>query len=291
MRQRQPVTGRPVSERVMGDPKPMQRLSALLSIALPLQDRRGRLGSDPRDAKKPGRDRTIESPGARGTCSIGHAGAGTSRRTLLRMLGAGAMTTIVAGIGRHEIGEAKNGKRGKPHRRRGKKRNQGSNKTRGQRASPGSSSLITGCASPEAVEMLGHVNAWRAENGVAPLALDGVLLAAAQTKSSTMASTGVFAHDVAGVSPAQNLANHGAPITAFGGENLGKGHETVQEVFIGWKTSPGHNANLLRSESKTLGVAVVRVQETQVVDGHSYPYATAYWTQVFGNQVVRPAAC
>lgn len=292
MRKWQPGAVCVVRQPVMHRAKPLQRLGDLFLVALPLPSGRAQLSWDPTGASRPGSDQTHESTSEQGTRGSCHAGERTSRRTLLTMLGAGAATALLGSVGRPETGRAKNGKKSKSGGGHGNKGHKKRKRTRGQRTSRASSAhLVTSCVSAEAMEMLGLINAWRAANGVGSLALDGVLLAAAQTKSVTMAGAGVFAHDVAGVGPAQNMANHGAPIEVFSGENLAKGHQTVREVFTAWQASPDHNVNLLRAESVVLGVGVMRVQESQVVNGQFYPYATAYWTQVFASKVISPAAC
>ena len=86
----------------------------------------------------------------------------------------------------------------------------------------------TQCAMAEAYELLGLVNTWRTQNGAAPLVLEGVLQAAAATKSAAMARTGVFSHTVEGIDERQNLLTHGYPVeqTAYG-ENIAAGSLTA----------------------------------------------------------------
>jgi uncharacterized protein YkwD len=140
------------------------------------------------------------------------------------------------------------------------------------------------CPRAVAVQMLDLVNAWRAQNGVTPaLVLDAVLIAAAETKSDDMARTGQLSHTIDGVTARQNLTNHGYPTNVWWGENLAWGQSTAQAAFNWWKNSAGHNANMLNSNYRALGVGLEQKSETTY---------TWYWTQTFGSAIVeRVAEC
>jgi hypothetical protein len=60
------------------------------------------------------------------------------------------------------------------------------------------------------------------------------------------------------------------------GENLAAGQSTAAEVFAAWKASSGHNANMLNSSYKVLGVSFYTLA------GSPYTY---YWTTDFGGYV------
>ena len=105
--------------------------------------------------------------------------------------------------------------------------------------------------------MLNLVNAWRAQHGVSPaLVLDGILIAAAETKSEDMARTGQLSHTIDGVTARQNLTNHGYPTNVSWGENLAWGQTTAQAAFTWWKNSQTHNANMLNGNFRALGVGL-----------------------------------
>jgi uncharacterized protein YkwD len=146
-----------------------------------------------------------------------------------------------------------------------------------------------------ALELLGLVNAWRAEHGARPLVLDGVLLVAARTKSAAMARAGVLDHEIGGVDATENRADHGYPMDpdAWGadlafGENIALGHPTAARVFEAWKASRGHNKNMLDPAFRAMGVGLAR--------GDAPPrppdadIAPLYWTQTFGSAVVEQAS-
>lgn len=127
--------------------------------------------------------------------------------------------------------------------------------------------------------MLQLVNDWRRQHGEAPLVLDAVLTAAAQTKSDAMARTGVTAHEIEGVDAEENLANHGYPVnTSSWGENLAWGQSTAEGAFNWWKNSRTHNDTMLNPKFRAMGVAVTRKT------GAKYTY---YWTQTFGSRTVK----
>jgi hypothetical protein len=46
-------------------------------------------------------------------------------------------------------------------------------------------------------------------------------------------------------------------------ENIAAGTKTWAETFHMWQTSPGHNANLLRSKADIVGVAVAHNEQTR----------------------------
>ena len=60
------------------------------------------------------------------------------------------------------------------------------------------------------------------------------------------------------------------------GENIAAGQATGAAVFTSWRNSSGHNANMLGSGYKVIGVSLV------VVPGSPYTY---YWTTDFGGYV------
>lgn len=111
------------------------------------------------------------------------------------------------------------------------------------------------------------VNAERAKNGLAPLALSAELCRGARVKSQDMAQNNYFSH----TSP-----TYGSPfdmMKQFGityrtaGENIAQGYSTPEAVVNAWMNSEGHRANILSAGYTTLGVGYV-------ANGN-------YWTQWF----------
>ncbi|MCH0570850.1 CAP domain-containing protein [Streptomyces sp. MUM 136J] len=126
--------------------------------------------------------------------------------------------------------------------------------------------------SPEAAveaEVLRLVNEERAKVGCSPLAANSSLTALAEAFSEDMAARGFFDHtDPDGATPWDRAAKAG--ITDLGGENIARGQADAAAVMEAWMNSPGHRANILNCDFKTLGVGV------------HYGSGGPWWTQDFG---------
>lgn len=113
------------------------------------------------------------------------------------------------------------------------------------------------------------VNEERAKVSCSPVAADSSLAELAEAFSEDMAARGFFDHtDPDGQDPWDRAAILG--ITALGGENIARGQATAEAVMDAWMNSPGHRANILNCDFKTLGVGV------HLGDGGPW------WTQDFG---------
>lgn len=118
-------------------------------------------------------------------------------------------------------------------------------------------------------EVLRLVNEERAKVGCSPLAASSALADLAGDFSRAMAEGGFFDHtDPSGASPWDRAAKAG--ITNLGGENIARGQADAAAVMEAWMNSPGHRANILNCDFKTLGVGV-----------HFGP-GGPWWTQNFG---------
>ncbi|WP_258904414.1 CAP domain-containing protein [Actinokineospora sp. UTMC 2448] len=116
-------------------------------------------------------------------------------------------------------------------------------------------------------EVLAIVNDERAENGCAPVKLDARLAAAGQGHSEDMAEKDYFSHtSLDGRTFVDRAKAEG--YRSPGAENIARGQRTPEQVMDAWMNSPGHRANILNCDLKTMGIGL----ET---DGY-------YWTQVFG---------
>ncbi|MFF1325294.1 CAP domain-containing protein [Streptomyces chartreusis] len=106
-----------------------------------------------------------------------------------------------------------------------------------------------------AAEVLRLVNEERAQVGCSPVAANSALAGLAQDFSEAMADLGFFDHtDPGGASPWDRAAKAG--ITDLGGENIARGQADAAAVMEAWMNSPGHKANILNCDFKTLGVGV-----------------------------------
>ncbi|MBN0046227.1 CAP domain-containing protein [Streptomyces actuosus] len=126
--------------------------------------------------------------------------------------------------------------------------------------------------SPEAAveaEVLRLVNEERAKVGCSAVAANSSLTSLAEAFSTDMAARGFFDHtDPDGATPWDRAAKAG--ITDLGGENIARGQADAAAVMEAWMNSPGHRANILNCDFKTLGVGV------------HYGSGGPWWTQDFG---------
>ncbi|MEU4928461.1 CAP domain-containing protein [Streptomyces yokosukanensis] len=132
----------------------------------------------------------------------------------------------------------------------------------------GAASVSASSAKAEA-EVLKLVNQERAKVGCSPLSADSALRKLAQSFSDDMAARGFFDHtDPDGKTPWDRAA--AADITDLGGENIARGQADAAAVMQAWMNSPGHKANILNCDFKTLGVGV------------HFGSGGPWWTQDFG---------
>ncbi|MFG2132003.1 CAP domain-containing protein [Streptomyces sp. NPDC048751] len=133
-------------------------------------------------------------------------------------------------------------------------------------------SSAPGAVSAEAAaeaEVLKLVNEERAKVGCSAVAANSSLTELAEAFSEDMAARGFFDHtDPDGASPWDRAAKAG--ITNLGGENIARGQADAAAVMEAWMNSPGHRANILNCDFKTLGVGV------------HYGSGGPWWTQDFG---------
>ncbi|MFI8221079.1 CAP domain-containing protein [Streptomyces sp. NPDC085932] len=133
---------------------------------------------------------------------------------------------------------------------------------------PGASAALSG-ESAAAAQVLSLVNQERAKVGCSPVAANSALTDLAQSYSEDMAARGFFDHtDPDGRTPWDRAEKAG--ISNLGGENIARGQADAEAVMDAWMNSPGHRANILNCDFKTLGVGVEL--------GSGGPW----WTQNFG---------
>jgi uncharacterized protein YkwD len=120
-----------------------------------------------------------------------------------------------------------------------------------------------------AAEVLKLVNEERAKVGCDAVSANSALSELAEAFSDAMAEQGFFDHtDPSGATPWDRAAKAG--ITDLGGENIARGQADAAAVMEAWMNSPGHKANILNCDFKTLGVGV------------HFGSGGPWWTQDFG---------
>ncbi|MEV7066628.1 CAP domain-containing protein [Streptomyces collinus] len=133
---------------------------------------------------------------------------------------------------------------------------------------PGASAALAG-ESAAAAQVLSLVNEERAKVGCSPVAANSALTGLAQSYSEDMDARGFFDHtDPDGRTPWDRAEKAG--ISNLGGENIARGQADAAAVMDAWMNSPGHRANILNCDFKTLGVGV------------EFGPGGPWWTQNFG---------
>ncbi|MCC6791477.1 MAG: hypothetical protein IT336_07335 [Thermomicrobiales bacterium] len=130
------------------------------------------------------------------------------------------------------------------------------------------------CVDAEELAFLKLVNDHRAANGLEPFALSGTLSAAAKLHSQDMAAKNYFDHvGKDGSTFGQRIVAAGYPGNPTG-ENIFAGDQSAAGAFASWKNSPPHNANMLSTTSKAIGI------------GRAFDATSQwgwYWTTTFGE--------
>jgi uncharacterized protein YkwD len=123
---------------------------------------------------------------------------------------------------------------------------------------------------------LKKINEYRASNGLQPLQASVALTKAADYHSVDMATKNYFSHTSQdGTSFADRIKRYYNYNTYYA-ENIAAGNDTALATFEQWRTSPGHNTNMLSANYKVIGIA------------RAYSATSTYrwyWTTDFGGYV------
>ncbi len=118
------------------------------------------------------------------------------------------------------------------------------------------------------------INQYRSENGLKPLRLNAALTDAAKEHSRDLAKWDRISHYGSdGSNPWDRVKRTGYK-PKLAAENVGTGQASFDEVLRGWKESPGHNKNLLLSDAREMGLALVQDPKTEF---------KSFWTLVIGS--------
>ena len=135
-------------------------------------------------------------------------------------------------------------------------------------------------AEQEEAVFLQLINEYREQNGLPVLAINSYLQTASQWLSEDMANKNYFSHtDSLGRDAFQRMADFGYDLSTFKGENIAAGYATAASVMEGWKNSPGHNANMLNSNYRVIGIGLAYEESS------NYGW---YWTTDFGGVQTDP---
>ncbi len=97
------------------------------------------------------------------------------------------------------------------------------------------------------------ISQYRQNNGLGTVVVDPDLMRLAESQSQAMAAANKMDHDVR--APLGKRLNAGGYPATVAVENISAGYHTLAEAFSGWRDSPPHRANMLKSGVTKLGIA------------------------------------
>ncbi len=122
-------------------------------------------------------------------------------------------------------------------------------------------------ASPAFADPQSEISSYRKSYGLSAVTMDPKLTELARKQANAMAERRSMDHSVAG-SFRSRMASYDAPSAA---ENIAAGTKTFKDTFATWKSSPGHNANLLKRDATRIGLA------------SASSHGTTYWALILAD--------
>lgn len=110
-------------------------------------------------------------------------------------------------------------------------------------------------------EVQARISAYRRAHGLSAVAIDPALMALAQSQANSMARANHLSHEIAGNLDHRLNASHHAK--GYAVENVSAGYATADAAVAGWQRSPGHNANLLDTHMRRMGIAAADAPGTR----------------------------
>ena len=99
------------------------------------------------------------------------------------------------------------------------------------------------------------LNAYRANAGLAPVAIDQRLMAVVEREARAMADANRVDHAIARGNALKNRLDAEGYAHAEAVENVSAGYYTFAEAFSGWRDSRSHNENMLNPNVRRMGIA------------------------------------
>jgi uncharacterized protein YkwD len=116
-------------------------------------------------------------------------------------------------------------------------------------------SMASAGAQLDAATAASMISGYRRNNGLMDVSVDPALMKLADAQARAMAGRDKLDHNVTrGFSERIKGSGYDAKVAV---ENIGAGYHTLAEAFSGWRDSPPHRANMLRSGVTRLGIAAV----------------------------------
>lgn len=110
------------------------------------------------------------------------------------------------------------------------------------------------------------ISEYRRGSGLSSVSVDGKLNAICAAHARRMASANKLAHVLPGEGSFAQRLGAGGYQAALAVENVGAGYNNLDEAFAGWKKSPSHRRNMLKSGVNRMGIAVAYAGDTRFKD-------------------------
>jgi Cysteine-rich secretory protein family len=136
--------------------------------------------------------------------------------------------------------------------------------------------MATPGARLDPVSAASMISLYRRNNGLGGVVVDPDLMKIAEAQSNVMASQNKLDHDVR-APLAKRLGGAGYP-ASLAVENVSAGYHTMAEAFSGWRDSPPHKANMLKSGVTKLGIAASYAPNTKY---------KVFWTLILASTETR----
>jgi Cysteine-rich secretory protein family len=136
---------------------------------------------------------------------------------------------------------------------------------------------VTG-ARLDAVAAASMISLYRQNNGLGMVEVDPELMRLAEAQSQVMAEKNKLDHDVR-APLAKRLTTSGYP-AVIAVENVSAGYHTLAEAFSGWRDSPPHRANMLKSGVTKIGIAASYAPNTKY---------KVFWTMILAAPEPKPS--
>jgi uncharacterized protein YkwD len=136
--------------------------------------------------------------------------------------------------------------------------------------------MANGAAKLDSQTAASMISLYRQNNGLGAVVVDAELMKLAEQQSYVMASHDKLDHNVK-APLAQRLNASGYPATVAV-ENVSAGYHTLAEAFSGWRDSPPHRANMLKTGVTKLGIAASYAPNTKY---------KVFWTMILASSEPR----
>ena len=138
--------------------------------------------------------------------------------------------------------------------------------------------MATSGARLDAAAAATMISQYRQNNGLGTVEVDSELMRLAEAQSQVMADKNKLDHDVRAPLAKRLIgAGYQANVAV---ENVSAGYHTLAEAFSGWRDSPPHKANMLKSGVTKIGIAASYAPNTKY---------KVFWTMILAAPDKQPS--